>query len=339
MSGGVDSSLSAFLLVREGYEVIGATMNLAEANPKALEDAQKVAQLLGIPHYTLDLQDDFQKEVLQPFLKGYSEGKTPNPCILCNRYIKFGTLWKKARELGCDFLATGHYARIGKDSRGRTALMKGKSTREQSYFLYNIPSYLLENIIFPLGEWEKEGVRKKAEEVGLPVAQKEKSKDLCFVREGDYRFWMRKLAPEAFQKGPIVDREGKFLGWHKGIANYTIGQRQGLGIPAGIRLYVKEIRTSNNTIVVGTEEEIEAKAVWATALNWLSLPPEEGEKVEAKIRYASPARPAYVFWEGDNIKVEFSEPIRAPSLGQSVVLYQGEIVLGGGTICKISWLK
>lgn len=339
MSGGVDSSLSAFLLLQQGYQVIGATMNLAEPNPQAIKDAQMVAQLLGIPHYVFDLQEEFKEEVLQPFVKGYSEGITPNPCILCNRYIKFGILWEKAKELGCNFIATGHYARIGKDNSGKTVLMKGKARKEQSYFLYNINPHLLNYILFPLGEWDKEKVREKAEEVGLPVAWKEESKDLCFIGEGDYRFWMKKLLPETFRKGPIIDREGRFLGWHNGIANYTIGQRQGLGVPLGRRYYVREIKASSNTIVIGTEEEIEAKAVWATALNWLGEPPKEGERVEAKIRYASPERPAYVFWEGELLRVDFEQSVRAPSLGQSVVLYRGEIVLGGGIICKISWLK
>lgn len=339
MSGGVDSSLSAFLLLQEGYEVVGATMNLTNANPQSLNDAKEVAELLGIPHYIIDLQEDFQKKVLDVFLKGYSQGYTPNPCILCNRYIKFGVLWEKARELGCDFLATGHYARIGKDTTGRNLLMKGRSRKEQSYFLYNISPDLLGNIIFPLGDWEKEEVKKKAEEVGLPVAHKEESKDLCFIREGDYRHWMKRYVPEAFQKGPIIDSEGRLLGWHNGIANYTIGQREGLGISAGKRLYVKEIRASDNTIVAGSEEEIEARAVWAKELNWLAPPPKEGEKVGAKVRYASPEKPAYIYWEGDQIRVEFIEPIRAPSPGQSVVLYKGEIVLGGGIIWKISWLK
>jgi len=338
MSGGVDSSLSAFLLLQDGYEVIGATMDLIGAEQQTIKDAQAVAENLGIPHYVLDLQEEFGREVLQPFLKGYSEGNTPNPCILCNRRIKFGILWEKAGELGCDFLATGHYARIGEDALGRKVLMKGRGKKEQSYFLYNIAPNMLGNIFFPLGDWEKEEVRRKAKEIGLPVADKEESEDLCFVREGDYRFLLRKIIPETFQKGPIVDSKGELLGWHNGIANYTIGQRKGLGIPARQRLYVKEIRAGDNTLVVGGEREIEANAVWATALNWLAEPPREGEIVGAKVRYASPEKPAYVFWEGNYLRVEFLEPIRAPSLGQSVVLYKEEILLGGGVICKISWL-
>ena len=339
MSGGVDSSLSAYLLLQKGYEVIGATMNFLEIPSPSLNDAKAVAEQLGIPHYVFNLQKEFQREVLQPFLLGYSKGITPNPCVLCNRMIKFGVLWEKAKELGCSYIATGHYARISTDERGRKILLKGKAKKEQSYFLYNIKAKLLEKIIFPLGDWDKEMVREKAREIGLVVAYKEESKDLCFVKEGDYRDILRRYLPDAFQEGAIIDSDGKFLGFHRGIANYTIGQREGLGIALGERYYVKEIRAEDNIIVVGREEEIEAKEIWAYNLNWLAEPPEGGEKLGAKIRYGSPEKPAKIFWDGELLRVEFQEAVRAPALGQSVVLYRDEIVLGGGIICRISWLR
>ncbi len=339
MSGGVDSSLSAYLLLQEGYEVIGATMNFLNEESPSLKDAIAVAKQLGIPHFVFQFQNEFEENVLKPFLEGYARGITPNPCVICNRRIKFGLLWEKAKELGCSYIVTGHYARIGMDERGRKVLMKGRSKKEQSYFLYNISPDLLGKIIFPLGDWEKEIVRAKAREIGLLVADKEESKDLCFVKGGDYRHLLRKLVPEAFQKGEIVDKEGRFLGYHNGIANYTIGQREGLGLALGKRYYVKEILAQENKIVIGTEEEIEAKVIWADNLNWLAEPPAEGKSVGAKIRYGSPEKPAKIFWDGKLIKIEFDEPVRAPSLGQSVVLYKGEVVLGGGTICRISWLR
>lgn len=339
MSGGVDSSLSAFLLLQQGYEVTGVTMVLSEANTGAVKEAKEVAHLLGIKHFSLDLQEDFHREVIQPFIEGYSKGYTPNPCIFCNKQIKFGVLWEQAKKLGCEFLATGHYARVGKDDEGNVVLLKGRSKKEQSYFLYNISPNILRNLLFPLGDWEKEEVRKKAEEVGLPVASKGESKDLCFIKGGDYRIWLKHLVPEAFQRGPVFDTKGKLLGWHKGIANYTIGQREGFGISTGQRLYVKEIRAEDNTIIVGTQEEIEARVIWGSSLNWLTEPPNDGEMVGVKIRYATPEKLAYLYWEGDHIRVEFIEPVRAPALGQSVVFYKNEIVLGGGIICKILWLR
>jgi len=252
--------------------------------------------------------------------------------------IKFGVLWEKANELGCSYIATGHYARISSDEKGRKVLLKGRAKKEQSYFLYNIKAELLDKILFPLGDWDKEMVREKAREIGLAVADKEESKDLCFVR-GDYRDLLRRHFPDAFKEGAILDSEGRFLGFHKGIANYTIGQREGLGIALGERYYVKEIRAEENIIVVGREEEIEAREIWADNLNWLSEPPKEGETVGAKIRYGSPEKPAKIFWDGELLRVEFLEPVRAPALGQSVVLYRDEIVLGGGIICRISWLR
>jgi tRNA-specific 2-thiouridylase len=340
MSGGVDSSLSAYLLLQQGYEVIGATMNFLDVLSPSINDAKVVAEQLGITHYVFNLQEEFQKEVLQPFLLGYSKGITPNPCVLCNRMIKFGVLWERAKELGCSHIATGHYARISTDEKGRKILLKGKAEKEQSYFLYNIKAELLEKIVFPLGDWDdKEMVREKAREIGLLVADKEESKDLCFVKGGDYRDLLKRHFPDAFKEGAIIDSEGKFRGFHKGIANYTIGQREGLGIALGERYYVKGIRADDNTIVVGREEEIEARDIWADNLNWLVEPPKEGEMVGAKIRYGSPEKPAKIFWDGELLRVEFQEPVRAPALGQSVVLYRDEIVLGGGIICRISWLK
>jgi tRNA-specific 2-thiouridylase len=338
MSGGVDSSLSAYLLLQQGYEVIGATMNFLEVPSPSIKDAKAVAEQLRIPHYVFNLQGEFQRKVLKPFLLGYSKGVTPNPCVLCNRMIKFGVLWEKANELGCSYIATGHYARISSDEKGRKVLLKGRAKKEQSYFLYNIKAELLDKILFPLGDWDKEMVREKAREIGLAVADKEESKDLCFVR-GDYRDLLRRHFPDAFKEGAILDSEGRFLGFHKGIANYTIGQREGLGIALGERYYVKEIRAEENIIVVGREEEIEAREIWADNLNWLSELPKEGETVGAKIRYGSPEKPAKIFWDGELLRVEFLEPVRAPALGQSVVLYRDEIVLGGGIICRISWLR
>ncbi|MBC7327018.1 tRNA 2-thiouridine(34) synthase MnmA [bacterium] len=339
MSGGVDSSLSAYLLLQKGNEVIGATMNLTGSDTESIKSAKSVADFLGIPHYVLSFKDIFQKKVLQPFIEGYIRGRTPNPCVLCNRHIKFGILWDKAKELNCEFIATGHYARIGKDSLGRSVLMKGKGKKEQSYFLYRINPNLLNHIIFPLGDWDKEEVRIKAEEIGLPVAKRKESQDLCFIKGGNYRQWLKEIIPEAFLKGPVIDTKGNLLGWHQGIANFTIGQREGLGLSLGKRYYVKEIQAEKNTLVVGTEDEIMAEAIMANDLNWLTDPPENGEELKAKIRYASPEKKARVYLEGDFLKVEFIEPVRAPAIGQSVVLYRDQILVGGGVICRVYWTK
>lgn len=336
MSGGVDSSTSALLLKEKGYEVIGLTMKLVEDTP--VQDAMEVAQYLGIPHHILDLSSQFRKYVLQPFVEGYMQGITPNPCVLCNREIKFGLLWEKAKELGADFLATGHYARVGEEG-GKLVIKKGKSLKEQSYFLYNIRREILPHLIFPLGDLEKEEVREIAEKAGLPVAHKEKSKDLCFIKGGDYREWLREVCPSAFQEGEIRNLEGRTLGKHKGIGYYTIGQREGLGVALGRKAYVREIRAEEKVVVVGEEEDIKAKVLWAKDLNWLVEPPEDALEVGAKIRYLSPDHPAHLFWEGEEIRVEFQEEVRAPALGQSVVFYKGDVLLGGGIICRVSWKR
>ncbi len=337
MSGGVDSSTSALLLKEKGYEVIGLTMKLVEDTP--VQDAMEVAQYLGIPHHILDLSSQFRKYVLQPFVEGYMQGITPNPCVLCNREIKFGLLWEKAKELGADFLATGHYARMGEEG-GKLVIKKGRSRKEQSYFLYNIRREILPHLLFPLGDLEKEEVRKIAEKAGLPVAHKEESKDLCFIKGGDYRGWLKKVCPSAFQEGEIRDLNGRTLGKHKGIGYYTIGQREGLGVALGRKAYVREIRAEERVVVVGEEEDIKAKVLWAKDLNWLVDPPEDALEVGAKIRYLSPDHPARLFWEGEEIiRVEFQEEVKAPALGQSVVFYKGDILLGGGIICRVSWKR
>ena len=353
MSGGVDSSVAAALLVEEGYDVIGATMQIwpswlpasqAEGgccSLAAVEDARQVAAALGIPYYVLNLQEPFEDEVIRPFAEAYLRGVTPNPCLVCNTRLKFGSLLAKARALGATRLATGHYARSGFDpGKGRYFLRRGVDPRkDQSYALYGLDQGQLAASLFPLGGLRKGEVRSLARDRGLGVAEKGESQEICFIPDDDYAGFLRTYRHEALAPGPIVDRAGCLLGHHQGLARYTVGQRRGLGIAAQEPLYVLALRPASDEVVVGPEEALYQGELWAEEINWISLatPLPASVEVRAKIRYSAPLAEAVVYPQDERrAKVVFDRPQRAVAPGQAVVFYQGDEVVGGGTICFIA---
>jgi len=345
MSGGVDSSVAAAILKEQGYEVMGVTMNLfcsTSASDRgccsisAANDAKKVAEKLEIPHYVLNFKEEFKKYVIDNFIEEYKNGRTPNPCIRCNQFIKFDLFLKKAKELGAEFIATGHYARIqplrgkGIGDRGYK-LLKGKDPKkDQSYVLYPMTQKQLAQTLFPLGELTKEEVRKKAKELGLPVAAKRESQEICFVEDGDYGKFLRELIPDAVKPGPILDRQGNVVGMHRGIAFYTIGQRKGLGHHRGNPKYVVEIDPEKNAIIIGDDKDTLRQELAAEEISFISgKTPAKPLAISAKIRYQSSEAEAMLYPGG---RVVFHKPQRAVTPGQSVVFYQGEEVIGGGII-------
>ncbi|MDI6816514.1 MAG: tRNA 2-thiouridine(34) synthase MnmA [Actinomycetota bacterium] len=350
MSGGVDSSVAAALLVEAGYEVIGITMNIwpSAKTAKAAErfggccsladtdDAKNVAHKLGIPHYTFDFREVFKEAVIEDFVSEYQRGRTPNPCIRCNQFVKFKALFNKALAVGADFIATGHYARIEFDERtGRFVLKKGRDKRkDQTYVLYSLTQEQLAHTLFPLGSLTKEETREKAESLGLSVAQKEESQEICFVPDNDYARFVGEYVPGAEKPGPIYHKDGTVLGAHKGIIHYTIGQRRGLGISWPEPLYVISIGEEEGALIVGTKGDLNRRALVASDVNYISVAALAApSRVEAKIRYKSPEVPAMLVPLDDTrVRVEFDEPQSAITPGQAVVFYDGDIVVGGGTI-------
>ncbi len=352
MSGGVDSSVAAALMHEAGHEVVGLSMRLRDATPDEqraagggsccspddLRDARAVCDRLGVAHYVVDYRDAFRKAVIEPFARAYLEGRTPNPCVLCNDHLKFAALLTRARALGADALVTGHYARVHDRGDGTFELRKARDGRkDQSYFLFGIEQKALARIWFPLGEMEKDDVREHARRLGLPVWDKHDSEDICFVPDGDYaRVVEAVVGPEAVPKpGPIVDVAGQVLGTHDGVHHFTVGQRKGLGVssPAGERLYVLDVDGPRGTVTVGRVDRLLAAGLVANRTHWIDgAPPPADEVVEARIRYRHQGAPARVRVEGDQLRVDFVEPQRAVTPGQAVVLYRGEQVLGGGWI-------
>ncbi|MCI8470276.1 MAG: tRNA 2-thiouridine(34) synthase MnmA [Clostridia bacterium] len=348
MSGGVDSSVSAILLQKEGYEVIGCTMRLWElgdngeesacCGSQAIQEAKRVCAQLGIPHYTINCKKEFKEKVVDNFIKEYKEARTPNPCVECNRYLKFGHFYQKAKELECDAIATGHYASIEfSDKYQQYVLEKSKEERkDQTYFLYTIPREILEHIMFPLKNYsDKKEIRKIAEENGLLVAQKKDSQEICFVPDNNYQGFLRKYGNYKNEKGKIVLQDGKVLGEHQGLIYYTIGQRKGLGIAYQEPLYVLKLNKEKNEVIVGTEKELYQKELKARELNWMVFDKlEEPLKCKAKIRYRSKEADCIVYpEEGNKVKVKFDTEQRAITPGQSVVFYnEDDVVLGGGKI-------
>ena len=347
MSGGVDSSVAAALLVEQGYECIGVTMQLwPEDLPlahesgccslSAVEDARRVANKLGIPYYVLNFAHSFAEEVIERFAEEYLRGRTPNPCIVCNEKVKFGTFLQKALELGCDYVATGHYARVEYDpERGRYFLKRGKDPKkDQSYTLYGLTQEQLARTLLPLGAYHKDEVRAIARELGLVTASKPDSQEICFVPEGDYRAFMERYKPESKRPGPIVDLDGNVLGEHQGIAFYTIGQRKGLGITHPTPLYVVAIDEATNTVVVGPREAVQGMSLLADPVNLIAVPELAGPmEVTCKIRYRVQEAPATIVpGEDGAVITHFEEPQSAITPGQSVVWYDGDIVIGGGII-------
>lgn len=332
MSGGVDSSLTAALLLQKNFDVIGVTMLLHD-DDKNIADARKVADYLGIRHYVADFREIFRADVEEYFISEYLRGRTPNPCVRCNREIKFGRLMEFAEDFGADYLATGHYAQVVFED-GRFILKKAADIRkDQSYVLYNLTAAKLAKILLPLGEFSKSETRSLAAQMNLPVAHKPDSQEICFIPNDDYKNFIvnREPAALALHAGDIVDSDGKILGRHSGIANYTIGQRKGLGIAAPQPLYVQKIDVENKKVIVGANADLFTKELTAEAVHWIykpSLP----ATLQAKIRYGSRFTACTVTESGNDLCVTFSEPVRAVTPGQSIVFYDVEEVLGGAII-------
>jgi tRNA-uridine 2-sulfurtransferase len=349
MSGGVDSSVAAALLVEEGHEVVGATLRTfcytsGPAHGKTccglegVQDAKEVARTLGIPHFVVDVEEEFTRDVINDFVEEYAEGRTPNPCVRCNSFTKFRDLLRQAREMGADAIATGHYVRVGREDSGAPCLLRGRdASKDQAYFLWALPRETLPFLRFPLGELTKARVRALALDRGLATAHKPESQEICFVPGGDYRQLLRErleTSHPAFQPGPIVDRTGRVLGSHGGYGGFTVGQRKGL--PGGFPepLFVVEVRPRSREVVVGTREELLSDEVVLGELNWLGAPPEEGDLLEVQLRHrASPAR-ARVEEVGHSVSLRLLEPRPAVTPGQSGVLFSGNRMLGGGRILQ-----
>lgn len=348
MSGGVDSSVAAYLLKEQGYDVIGVTMQIWQDEEEtvqeenggccglsAVEDARRVAAALDIPYYVMNFKKEFQKYVIDYFMDEYLNGRTPNPCIACNRYVKWEALLTRSMEIGADYIATGHYARIDVLPNGRYAI-KHSATRmkDQTYALYNLTQDQLKRTLMPVGEYSKEEIRAIAEKIHLKVASKPDSQDICFVPDGDYAEFIRRESKKEVPEGNFVSTDGKILGRHKGITHYTVGQRKGLGLSLGHPAFVLGIRPETNEVVIGTNEESMTRFVKANRLNFMAVEDIEGEmRAFGKIRYNHKGAPCTVKRTGeDEILCTFDEPVRAVTPGQALVLYDGDYVLGGGTI-------
>ena len=347
MSGGVDSSAAALLLAEAGYACVGVTMRMFSNDGIGLsdrqtccslddtEDARSAAFRLGIPHYVFNASEAFEEKVIRPFVETYEQGGTPNPCIDCNRHLKFSYMYRRARELGCDYIATGHYARIEQRADGRWLLKKGADrNKDQSYVLYVLSQELLAHTKFPLGELTKQQVRLLAEEHGLRNARKHDSQDICFVPDGDYEAFIRRYTGREYPPGDFVDEDGRVLGRHTGMIGYTVGQRRGLGVSAEKPLYVCRKRTWDNTIVLTGNERLFSDTLVAEDLNLIDRDRvEEPLRCRAKIRYSHREELCVAEQIGeDTLRVVFDEPQRAITPGQAVVLYDGDTVIGGGTI-------
>lgn len=348
MSGGVDSSAAALLMKNAGFDCIGVTMKLHDSgaySEKACctasdaEDARGVCVKLGIPYYVFNMSADFDKNVIERFVRSYETGETPNPCIDCNRCLKFGGLYRKAAELGCRYIVTGHYARVEFDKGLNRWLLKKSlnAAKDQSYVLYFLSQEQLAHTKFPLGEFaDKSEVRALAEEHGLINAVKRESQDICFVPDGDYAKFIREYRATDYPEGNFVTADGNVIGRHKGVINYTIGQRKGLGISYSEPLYVLKKNVSDNTVTLGTERELYSDSLTARDFNWIMYPkpPEKPIEVAVRTRYHAKEASAVAATNGDGtVTVRFAEPQRAISAGQAVVLYSGDTVVGGGIIC------
>ena len=346
MSGGVDSSVAAYLTKEKGYDCIGITMKLFEnedacqlpekacCSADDVEDARKVASELGIPYYVFNFTDDFREKVIKKFALSYENGMTPNPCIDCNRYLKFERLYRRGMELGCDCVVTGHYARI-EERDGRFLLKKAADPdKDQGYVLYSLTQDQLAHVMFPLGEMTKPRTRALAESMGFRNAQKKESQDICFVPDGDYAGVIQNFTGRTYPEGNFVDTEGNVLGRHRGIIRYTIGQRKGLGLALKQPMYVCRKDLARNEVVLCTGEELFTRKFEVKDFNWIAYdePPEELH-ASVKIRYRQKEQPAVIKPAGqDRVIIEFLEPQRAITPGQAAVIYDGEIVVGGGTI-------
>ncbi len=349
MSGGVDSSVAAFLLKEQGYDVIGVTMQIwqdeeeaeKEANGgccglSAVEDARRVAEHLDIPYYVMNFKREFKANVMEYFVEEYLQGRTPNPCIACNRYVKWESLLKRSLDIGADYIATGHYARIDRLPNGRFAIRSSVTeAKDQTYALYNLTQEQLSRTLMPVGEYTKEEIRKLAEEAGLPVAHKPDSQEICFVPDNDYAGFIDREAGERVPgPGNFVSTDGRVLGRHKGITHYTVGQRKGLELPMGRRVFVTKIIPETNEVVIGENEDVFTHTVLCDRVNYMGMADlQEPRRVLAKIRYNHLGEYCLIEKQTDGkVLCTFEKPVRASTPGQAVVFYDGEYVLGGGTI-------
>lgn len=351
MSGGVDSSVAAYLLKEQGYDVIGVTMQIWQDSERpfieenagccglsAVDDARSVAGKLDIPYYVLNFKDEFKRCVINPFVREYLHARTPNPCILCNRYVKWEALLRRSMELGADYIATGHYARIKRLENGRYVIQNSvTSKKDQTYALYSLTQHQLSHTLMPVGDYHKEEIRRIAAGLGLNVAAKPDSQDICFVPDNDYAAVVKREAKGQMPPvGNFVTADGTILGQHKGIIHYTIGQRKGLNLAMGHPVFVTEIRPDTNEVVIGTNEEVFTDRLICDNLNFMAVEDIEGPtEVIAKIRYSHAGAPCIIKrLENGQVECTFQEPVRAVTPGQAVVFYQNDYVYGGGTILK-----
>jgi tRNA-specific 2-thiouridylase len=344
MSGGVDSSVAAALLVEQGYEVIGMMLRLWSepgtqsvnrcCSPEAMAQAKRVCAQLGIPFYAIDAQDVFYNQVVEYFIEGYTQGVTPNPCLQCNRHIRWEFLLNHALAFGSQFMATGHYARLRKDSNRIQLLKAVDEGKDQSYVLHVLNQDQLSKAVFPLGNYSKTEVRQLAKQFDLPVADRPESQDLCFLGDGDYREFLTRNSNQEVNGGFIISPDGETLGTHEGLANYTIGQRRGLGISSSAPLYVLEKDLEKNALIVGSKDDLDQRILWANNVNWVSIdPPMSPIQAQVKIRYQSSEEPAIVNpTQDESVEVKFDRKIKGITPGQAAVFYRDEICIGGGII-------
>lgn len=348
MSGGVDSSVAAYLLKEQGYDVIGVTMQIWQDEDvfkqseeggccglSAVEDARRVAAVLGIPYYVMNFKADFQEKVIDYFVSEYERAYTPNPCIACNRYVKWESLLRRSMEIGADYIATGHYARIMQLPNGRYSIRNSvTAAKDQTYALYNLTQEQLRRTLMPVGDYEKSEIRNIAEKIGLPVASKSDSQDICFVPDHDYASFIKNETGKTYAPGNFVDEQGNILGQHKGLIHYTIGQRKGLGITAATPLFVKELRPETNEVVICKNEELFTDTCILSNVNYMAevqIP--EGTRAIGKVRYSHAGAPCTLYpMENGMLRCVFDEPQRAMTPGQAGVFYQEDHVLCGGTI-------
>lgn len=348
MSGGVDSSVTAYLLKEAGYDVIGVTMQIWQDEEEqvleenggccglsAVEDARRVANSLGIPYYVMNFKKEFKEQVMDYFLDEYLRGRTPNPCIACNRYVKWEALLHRSLEIGADYIATGHYAQVVQLPNGRYCIKKSVTARkDQTYALYNLTQEQLAHTLMPVGAYEKDQIREIAKDINLLVANKPDSQDICFIPDNDYAAFIRENTSKTVPEGNFVDLQGNVLGTHKGITHYTVGQRKGLNLSMGKPVFVVEIRPETNEVVIGDNSDVFQPKLYANKLNFMTIPDLEGDmRVEVKIRYSHKGATATIRKVAEDVvECVFDEPQRAITPGQAAVFYDGDYVVGGGSI-------
>ena len=351
MSGGVDSSVAAWLLKEQGYDVIGVTMQIWQDEDtevqeaeggccglSAVDDARRVAMDLGIPYYVMNFKEEFRKNVMDYFVGEYVEGRTPNPCIACNRHVKWESLLRRSMAIGADYIATGHYAQIDRLPGGRYSLKTSvTAAKDQTYALYNLTQEQLSHTLMPVGSYHKEEIRDMAKRLGLPVAHKPDSQEICFIPDHDYASFIEEYTGRELPPGNFVDLDGHVLGRHRGITHYTVGQRKGLNLSMGRPVFVVEIRPDTNEVVIGDNNDVFTNVLRCDKLNWMAVDGLHGKPMDvmAKIRYSHKGSPCTIREIGEGmVECRFHEPVRAVTPGQAVVFYDGDYVAGGGTIIR-----